>query len=320
MFNVRVPAVLSLAILIAVSADAQIARNGNNPYSPSPDGRQKIIEIESISVVADNNTSSAPVPVPVKRRVDPVPVIERTIPLTELYKVGVGDVLFIELANVPQGHGYYTVRDSGTIDFQLAGGEVIVADKTPDTIARELADRITLLPDPRVEVKVREYGSHKVTVTGLVDYPGEKSLQREAIPLFVIRAEAGVKPSAGRAVITRAPLLKPEFYSLNDSATDDVLIYPGNSIEFVEAERSKPVYFISGNVITPGQKELVSGQTLYQAVAAAGGAKNSPRKGIIRRKNAKGVLAVSEYDLRTIKNGKAPDPVLSGGDVIEIGN
>lgn len=319
MFNLRVPALLSLAILTAVSADAQIARNRNNPYSPSPDGRQKTVKLESMPVVAVASASK-PAMVPVKRRINPAPVAERTLPLTELYRVGVGDVLFIELANVAQGHGYYSVGDSGTIEFQLAGGEVIVADKTVDAIARELAERITLLPDPRVEVKVREYGSHKVTVTGLVDHPGERSLQREAIPLFVVRAEAGVKPTAGRAVITRAPLLKPEIYALNDSATDDVLIYPGNTVEFVEGEQIKPVYFISGNVVAPGQKELISGQTLYQAVAAAGGSKGSARKGIIRRKSAKGVLSVSEYDLRSIRNGKMPDPVLSGGDVIEIGN
>lgn len=319
MFNSRVPAAFGLAILIAVSADAQIARNRNNPYSPSPDGRQKVVEIESQSAVSAA-ASPAPVTVPVTRRADPAPVTERAVPLTDLYKVGVGDVLLIQLANVSQGNGYYTVRDSGTIDFQLAGGEVIVADKTPDAIERELTERITLFPDPRVEVTVREYGSHKVMVTGLVDHPGEKSLQREAIPLFVVRAEAGVKPTAGRAVITRAPLLKPEIYELNGSTTDDVLIYPGNTVEFVEGEQGRPVYFISGNVIAPGQKELVTGQTLYQALAAAGGSKGSVRKGVIRRKSAKGVLSVSEHDLRSIRNGKAPDPILSAGDVIEIGN
>lgn len=317
MVYLRVPSVFCFAILTAISAYAQIAQNRNNPYSPSPDGRQKVVEIESVPIVAVNAERLAP---PLKPRTVPAPVVERTLPPTELYKVGVGDVLFIEVANVAQGHGYYTVRDSGTIDFQLAGGEVIVADKTADAIARELAGRITLFTDPRVDVKVREYGSHKVMVTGLVDHPGEKSLQREAIPLYVIRAEASVKPAAGRVLVTRAPLLKPEIYSLKEAATDDVLIFPGNTIEFIEAEQARSVYFISGNVIAPGQKELVNGQTLYQAITAAGGSKGPAKRGVIRRKSSNGVLTVSEYDLKAIRNGKLPDPVLSVGDVIEIGN
>lgn len=317
MVYLRVPSILCLAIMTAISADAQIAQNRNNPYSPSPDGRQKTVEIESAPVVA---VSAPRVTQPVEPRTASAKVVERTLPPTELYKVGVGDVLFIEVANVSQGHGYYTVRETGTIDFQLAGGEIIVADKTPDAIARELAGRITLFTDPRVDVKVREYGSHKVMVTGLVDHPGERSLQREAIPLYVIRAEASVKPAAGRVLVTRAPLLKPEIYSLKEAATDEVLIFPGNTIEFIEAEQARAVYFISGSVIAPGQKELVNGQTLYQAITAAGGSKGSAKRGVIRRKNSNGILTVSEYDLRAIRNGKLADPVLSVGDVIEIGN
>jgi protein involved in polysaccharide export with SLBB domain len=255
---------------------------------------------------------------PRRQNVSP-PLIESTAP-TEAYRIGVGDVLLIEVKNVSQGHGYYTVRESGTVDLALAGGEIIVADKTPAAVAREIAGRITLFADPQVDVSVREYGSHKVTVTGLVDRPGERSLQREAIPLFVIMAESGVQPTASRAVITRAPLLKPETYSLTDKSADRVLVYPGNSIEFVEGPSTRGVYFVAGNVVYPGQKDLMPGQTLYQAVAAAGGPKGSLKKGLIRRKDDKGVLTVKEFNLRSIRDGKTADPPLMAGDVVEIGN
>jgi polysaccharide biosynthesis/export protein len=317
----RVSAFLGLVCLMAAAVEAQIAstRARNNPYSPSPDGRQKGVPIaqpETAPVVPIIPVAIAAKPEP---QAGPPPVVENTVP-TAVYKVGIGDVLMIGLKNVSQGLGYYTVRESGTIDFQLAGGEIVAAGKSPAAIARDISERITLFSQPHVEVSVREYGSHKITVSGLVDHPGEKSLQREAMPLFVIMAEAAVKPSASRVAITRAPLLKPEIYELNDSSAAEVLIYPGNTVEFVEGPPSRGAYFIAGNVAAPGQKELVPGQTLYQAIAAAGGAKGTMKKGLIRRKDNNGILAVLEFNLRSIRDGKTADPQLLPGDVVEVGN
>lgn len=245
----------------------------------------------------------------------------RAMPPTEVYKVGVGDVLFINLKNAGQGSGYHTVRQDGTIDFALAGEDLIVADQTVNDIEEMLASRITLYPDPQIEVRVREYGSHKITVSGLVDDAGDKNLQREAMPLYVIRAEALVSPKATKVLVTRAPLLKFETYDLHDPKTDNVLIYPGNSVEFAADGNSRSsvgVYFISGAVASPGQKDLTSGLTLYQAMAASGGAKGTPKKAVIRRKNETGAFSVFAHDLRAIKDGSAADPALVSGDVVEI--
>lgn len=318
--DIRVPVLLGLTCVFGVNVEAQVAsaQAWNNPYSPSPDGRAKTVEISAVVTPPAIAMVKTAVETP-KRRIESQPIIEPKLP-TETYKVGVGDVLLIEVKNVSQGEGYCTVRESGTVDLPLAGGEIIVADKTAAAVAREIASRITLFADPQVEVSVREYGSHKVTVAGLVDRPGERSLQREAIPLFVIMAEAGVHPTAGEAVITRAPLLKPETYSLTDNSADGVLVYPGNAIEFTAGPPSRGVYFVVGSVAAPGQKELVPGQTLYQAVAAAGGIKGSAKKGLIRRRDEKGVFTVTEFNLRSIRDGKAVDPPLAAGDVVEIVN
>ena len=60
--------------------------------------------------------------------------------------------------------------------------------------------------------------------------------------------------------------------------------------------------------------------TLFQAILASGGAKGNPKKAMIRRKSDNGTLNVAEHNLRAIRDGKAPDPILSPGDMIEIGN
>ena len=341
------PTIPTIAILLFATAgiiSGQARENRkNNPYSPSPNRTSKP-DTAPISSATPALPKSGPSDVTFVMQSDTKPVKNdswptiaqrtydiakkadlRSTPATEMYKIGVGDVLLVNLKNSPQGSGYYTVKPDGTIDYPLAGEEVIVADQTIDSLQEILESGIKLFPDPQVEIKVRQYGSHKITVSGMVENPGEKNLQREAIPLYVIRAEAGVDPRAVKVQITRAPLLKVETYSLKDASTDNTLLYPGNSVEFIGEGGSRStgasgVYFIAGEVVTSGQKDLTAGITLYQAVIAAGGVKGDPKKAVIRRKNDKGLLATAEYNLRSIKDGKAADPALAAGDVIEIRN
>ncbi len=305
----------------------------NNPYSPSP--AIKIRQAEPNGVMAAG-PQTAEVAFIALRSNEPqgqggTAAVRRTSEVsrsldarprqpTEIYKVGIGDVLYIKLLNSPQSSGYYTVRPNGTIDFPLAGENVIVADRTADEIEKRIAGGITLFADPQVEVKVRDYTSHKITVSGMAANPGEKSLQREAMPLFVIRAEAGVDPKATEARIARGPAAKIETHDLKNPATDNILIFPGNKIEFTTARgaAASGFYFIAGEINAPGQKEITPGLTLYQAILASGGQKGNPRKATIRRKGTDGKLNAAEHKIRLITGGKAPDPVLMPGDMIEI--
>lgn len=327
---------ITISIFLGSASGQTTSRN--NPYSPSPGRNVKqdvpatpasrpqtgdiaFVMQTASAAVRDDRPTIGDRPNRATRSND---AAVSNLP-SEIYKVGVGDVLFINIKNTASGSGYHTVMPDGTIDFPLAGENVIVAGQTVSSIQATLASGITLFRDPQVEVKVREYASHKVTVRGLVERPGEKSLQREAIPLFVIRAEAGVDGTAAKAVITRAPLLKPEIHELADPKTDNILIYPGNTVEFVSASGSSSPsggshFFIGGEVVSAGQKDLTAGLTLYQAVIASGGAKGDPKKATIRRRNEGGVFTIFQHNLRSIKQGKAQDPTIMSGDVIEIGN
>ncbi|HQZ98288.1 MAG TPA: polysaccharide biosynthesis/export family protein [Pyrinomonadaceae bacterium] len=247
----------------------------------------------------------------------------RTLPPTEVYKIGIGDVLFVSLKNSTQGSGYFTVRSDGTIDYPLAGDVVVVADQTTEVAEEIIASGIKIFTEPQIEVKVRQYGSHKITVSGLVENAGEKNLQREAMPLFAIRAEAVVKPKATKVSIIRGDQLKHEIYDLKDPKTDEILIFPGNTVEFTGDSGSATAagsFFISGEVISGGQKDLTNGLTLYQAVIVSGGTKGDPKKAVIRRKNERGMFTVLEHNLRSIREGRSMDPFLAPGDVIEIKN
>jgi protein involved in polysaccharide export with SLBB domain len=246
---------------------------------------------------------------------------------TEIYKIGVGDILFISLQNAPaKDSTYFTVLNDGTIDYPLAGEMLSVNDLTAEEVEDLLKLKVKLYENPQISVKVREHASHRITVLGLVEKAGEKYLQREAMPLFIVRAEAIVQAKANLAVIKRADS-KTETIDLKDSKSDEVLIFPGDIVEFksdesfVDDTSAPRFYYIGGNIISAGQKDFHSGLTLTQAILASGGLKKQTvRKVIIRRKNQSGLLSPIEFDLNAIKAGKQPDPILRAGDTIEIAN
>ncbi len=244
---------------------------------------------------------------------------------TETYKVGVGDILFINLQNSSKGSTYFTVLNDGTIDYPLAGEMVSVAGLTTEEIEDALREKVKLYDNPQISVKVREYSSHKITVLGLVEKSGEKFMQREAIPLFVVRAEAIVQAKANRVVIRRADSTI-ETFSLTDEKAENTLIFPGDIVEFTDDSQTAKngqvrFFFIGGEVVSVGQKDFFAGLTLTQAILASGGLrKDGIKKVVIRRKNAEGLLVSTEYNLKLIKDGKVPDPTLEAGDTIEVGN
>lgn len=306
------------ALLVCISCTAVFSQR-NNPYSANPTSQvepqeQPVAKVQPVIIKVIDQVFT-----PVRSSSDAVK------PPTEIYKIGVGDVLFVNLKNTPKAAGYYTVRHDGTIDFPLAGENPTVVKKTVEQIEAELTAAITLYSNPQVEVKVREYASHKINVSGMAERVGEQSLQRDAMPLYVIRAEALVSSAATKVIIRRGDLANVETYDLRDEKTGEILIYPGNSVEFTaDGKRSllasSGFFYIAGEVNSSGQKQFTDGMTLFQAVISAGGAKGNPKKATLRRKNDKGTLNVAEYNLRAIKDGKASDPLISPGDMIEISN
>ncbi len=114
---------------------------------------------------------------------------------------------------------------------------------------------------------------------------------------------------------------------MSDAKSEDVLIFPGDILEFKSSDYSetyttgKQFYFIGGYVVSGGQKDFHQGLTLTQAILASGGIKKSSvRKAILRRKNQLGLLSPLEFDLNAVKAGKQPDPMIKAGDTIEIVN
>jgi protein involved in polysaccharide export with SLBB domain len=208
-----------LASVLAVSAQR------NNPFSANPDVRTAVAAIKRVEPQQPDVQAAKP-------RVS-IESTERRVELTQIYRVGAGDMIYIVLANAPNASGYYTVRADGTIDFPLAGDSPKVAGMTSIRIEQVLASRIKLYRDARLQVKVQEFGSHRINVSGLVERNGERFLQREAMPLFTIKADVGVGAAATKVMLRRSSGAS-ETYDLNDLHSDDVLVYSGDAVEFVK--------------------------------------------------------------------------------------
>jgi protein involved in polysaccharide export with SLBB domain len=318
----------------------------NNPYSPNPKKKEaaeqnieaKKVDVEADKVVgeinpkvdenkiAENETQTENPSLAMRTR----EVVKRSAAkpkaITETYKIGVGDILDIRiLNNANKNSSLFTVLEGGTIDYPLAGDEPIqVAGFTIDEISDLLKEKIKLYENPDVAVNVRDYASHTVSVLGLVEKAGTKALRREAIPLYVILAEAVPTMNANKVSIVRASDKQTVTLDLDDNET---LVYSGDIIRVLNQQTTvtqttqAQFYFVAGNVVNAGQKDFHEGITLTQAIFAAGGLKKDKvKKIVIRRKNEQGMMIPTAFDLKAIKDGKFADPVLQAGDTVEVEN
>jgi protein involved in polysaccharide export with SLBB domain len=239
--------------------------------------------------------------------------------LTEIYRVGVGDVLDIRLLNSPTNRStLFTVMPGGVIDLPIAGGAIAVTGMTTDEIQARIAaelKRRAVEEKAQVSVGVRQYVSHAVMVTGLVVHPGTRFLRREVVPLFVVLAESQLRNDAGRVLIMRAGT-DGETLELSDPQTLNVTVQPGDVITV--SHKPQEFYYIGGRVNYPGQKTFQPGITLLQALLAAGGTTRQENRVEISRAGADGRLATIRYRLKEIKAGMVEDPKLQPGDRVEI--
>ena len=238
--------------------------------------------------------------------------------LTTVYRVGAGDVLDIRLLNSTlRDSTLYTVLAGGWVEYPLAGEPTQVAGLTTSEIEARLAAKIKLYDKPRVVVGVREYASHTVIVSGLVNDPGTKILRREAVPLYVVVADAQPRNEADGAFIFSPTTGRRTMVDFSDPEAMNVLVRPGDVVT-VQA-RPQQFLYVGGAINQPGEKTFRPGMTLTQAILAAGGVSRSAGNFVeVTRQGENERLTMNKYNLKNIKLGKEPDPRLQPGDRIEV--
>lgn len=274
--------------------------------------------VKNITTVPGDSpsTSEEPKATAATPKSNPAPIDPSTI-----YRVGPGDVLDIRLLNAGGREStLFMVMAGGLLEYPLAGEPLQVAGLTTEEIDKQLTAAVKVYENPEIVVSVREYASHTVIVTGLAGDPGTKVLRREAVPLYVVLAEAQPRPEAGRATVMR-PGGQGFEAKLSDAKAMAALVMPGDIVTLAALPPAPPQFFyVGGAVNSPGQKDFHQGLTLTQAVLASGGATRfAGSKVKVSRQGADGRLVTTEYNLKQIEAGKIPDPVLEAGDRLEVG-
>jgi len=146
---------------------------------------------------------------------------------------------------------------------------------------------------------------------------GTKILRREAIPLYVVVADAQPLPEAAKVTVVRGSDSNHIFnIDLNQTADmnflvrsgDVITVHPG-AIQFI---------YIAGEIKSPGEKTFRRGLTLMQVILASGGVGPKAKVAEIARSNENGFLVPTRFQLKDIATGKAADPEVRPGDRISI--
>jgi protein involved in polysaccharide export with SLBB domain len=275
------------------------------------------------------NSSSAPVwgnaPAKVDERVvAPRKLTNSATPvaapaLTQIYRVGVGDVLDVKIVDMPtRDSTLFTVLAGGVLEYPLIEEPVKVEGLRVEEIAARLASRIKVLDHPRLVVNVRDHASHNVVVTGLVYNPGSKVLRQEAVPLYVVLAEAVAREGATRATINRNGQVIS--VDLADQTAISTLVLNGDLIKVSTAPPAPPQHYsVSGEINVPGEKVFRPGLTLTQSILASGGiTQNAGGRVKVTSQALDGTPVIVECNVKDILEGRSSDPTIKPGDRVEV--
>src|SRR5689334_20021140 len=244
----------------------------------------------------------------------------KELALTKLYRVGPGDVLDVRIndAASPQST-LFTVTPAGLLEHPLLAEPLHVGGLSVEEIGTAIETdlkRRALNESPKVSVGVRDYASHTILVSGLVKDSGTKILRREAIPLYVVVADAQPLPEAARVTVLRNESNQTFDVDLAESSEMNLLVRPGDVITL--HPNVTQFLYIGGEVKMPGEKTYRRGLTLTQALIAAGGVTPKAKEARLGRDDGKGFLVVTKFKLKDIETGKVQDPTVKPGDRITI--
>lgn len=241
-----------------------------------------------------------------------IPAGASTTQVDSSYIVGDGDSVAIGLVGRNDLNSRVRVSTDGTILLPFVG-RIKASGRTVLELAEDVRQALIkggFFGDAVVQAEVVGISSRYATVLGFVGTPGLIPLDRN-YRLSEMLARVGGRNSSGAdyVILTRTDGTSNRYQvdSLASGAGDkDPIVAPGDKI-FIPSADSE-VFYISGQVASPGTFPLTQGVTFRQAIAKGGGVNEngSEKKLKVVRKGV------------TIKKVKLED-LVQVGDVITIG-
>lgn len=254
-----------------------------------------------ITLAAQPAPAIAPAP-------DIKPAVSTDVGSATEYILGPEDVIDVEVVGQPD-KARARVYSDGTIQLNLVG-KLTASGKTPKELGIEIGQALKrggFYADPAVNVEVSSYASRYVTVLGAVGTPSLVPINRAYRLSEILARVGGVQDGAADYLVVRPEVGQEARYLISELATGDSskdpFVRPGDKIFAPAAE----VFYISGQVTSPGPYPMRSDLTVRQAIARGGGvtASGSDKKVSVNRDGKKVKLN--------------PDAKVEPGDVLVVG-
>jgi polysaccharide export outer membrane protein len=189
------------------------------------------------------------------------------------YVLGPGDVIEAQVLGRTDFTTRARIGQDGTIQLPYLG-TLPAGDRTPQILGNQIAKALEAggyYAKPIVTVDIVSYASRYVTVLGEVGTPGLTPIDRPYHLSEILARDGGVREDAADYLVIRGESSPEKRYSIRALATgegsQDPLVSPGDKVFVPKAE----VFYISGQVKSPGAYPLESDMTLRMAIARGGG-------------------------------------------------
>ena len=271
------------------------------------------------------------------------------------YLVGSGDIITIKIYGYPLYTGNYKVLNDGWISLPVIGN-YFIENKTLDEASKELADKFSkelIVPD--IHLSLYYSRPLNIAIIGEVQKPGLYKIENILGKMDPPRVVDGLQLAGGitsksnleevkliRVFKENGELIK-KVTSLNlKSLLEDgdqvanIKLNHGDVIKInstnspsqaqyklakITLASSKIGITVVGEVKNPGEKQVFSGVTLFEAIMIAGGPidwqANKQNIQLIRE-DKNGVINVSKFKYDIKNNTIANNPILIEGDIINV--
>jgi polysaccharide export outer membrane protein len=261
------------------------------------------------------------------------------------YSIGAGDLLDIEVFDVPELSRDVRVNETGYISLPLMPSKVRATGLSPFQLQDKLAELLQtngLVSTPQVTVSVKEQHSQPITVIGAVKIPMVIQAMRKTTLLQALSQAGGISPEAGSTVIvTRAArdvsdssdpagasvASGPQTFTISLSdileSGDSRFNIPLVGGDVVSVPRAGIIYVV-GAVNKPGGFMLendLDRMTMLKMLSLAGGTTSTAKmkKAVILRKNPDtGQRDQVPVDLSKIMHMKTQDVQLQANDILFV--
>ena len=262
--------------------------------------------------------------------------------------IGTGDLLHIDVFDVPELSRDVRVSDLGEISFPLIPGKIPAAGLTTFQLEQNLERLLLengLVSHPQVSVLIREQNSEPVSVVGAVMKPLVYQVFRPTTLLEVLAQAGGISDEAGNVILVTRPIAPPPTAPPSGPASPDAapetqtmtiriqdLLESGDPSyniqifggDVVSVPRAGIVYVMGAGISQPGGYVVQShGEqiTVLRAVALAHGT-NTFAKGdsavILRMNSVTGARDQIPVHLKQIENRKEEDVPMKSNDILYI--